>query len=97
MEDDCLLTLSEAADQLGVNQKTVYRWVKSGVLDVIPLPSGKRPSYRIRESMIATMIMVADRTGQNITSRGNVQIYRVSPCYGKMHRTMWMCSVEEVR
>lgn len=83
MEDDPLLTLTEAAGQLGVTKKTIYRWVKSGVLDVISLPSGKRPTYRIRESMIETMIMVADRTGQDIANK--------KPAYD------WLSSIKRFR
>jgi excisionase family DNA binding protein len=44
-----LLTVREVAEQLRVDDTTVRRWIKNGVLDAIPLPHrGLRQAYRIR-------------------------------------------------
>ncbi len=37
-----LLTISEAADRLGVNQKTLRAWADKGIVPVVKLPSGYR-------------------------------------------------------
>jgi excisionase family DNA binding protein len=41
-----LLTINEAAEFLQVDRRTIYRWIQSGRLAVITLPSGRR---RIRQ------------------------------------------------
>ena len=40
-----LLTINEAAEFLHVDRRTIYRWIESGRLVVITLPSGR---HRIR-------------------------------------------------
>ena len=45
-----LLTVHEIAQRLRVDATTVRRWIKSGVLPAITLPSrGKRQVYRIKQ------------------------------------------------
>lgn len=48
-----LLTVSEVADTLRVDDTTVRRWVKNGVLEAVVLPHlGNRQSYRIRKATL---------------------------------------------
>ena len=48
-----LLTVQEVANRLRVNEATVRRWIKSGVLEGIKLPHrGKREIYRVRRSTL---------------------------------------------
>jgi excisionase family DNA binding protein len=43
-----LLTTREAAELLNVNQRTVLKWIESGAVRYVELPStGGRPTYRI--------------------------------------------------
>ena len=50
---DNLYTIREVAHRLRVNGTTVRRWINSGILPAVSLPhSGKRQSYRIRQSDI---------------------------------------------
>jgi excisionase family DNA binding protein len=52
MADD-LLTVSEVAHILRVDDTTVRRWVKLGVLEAITLPHvNKRQGYRIKRSTL---------------------------------------------
>lgn len=37
-----LLTIAQAADRLGVHQKTLRRWADKGMVPVVKLPSGYR-------------------------------------------------------
>lgn len=50
MPDEKLLTISEAARQLGVHQNTLRTWADRGMVPVVKLPSGYR---RFRPSDIA--------------------------------------------
>ena len=34
--------ITETARMLGCNRKTVYRWLKTGLLREVPIPGGKR-------------------------------------------------------
>ncbi|MDQ6659724.1 MAG: helix-turn-helix domain-containing protein [Chloroflexota bacterium] len=53
-----LLTVSEVAQRLRVDETTVRRWVKMGVLEAIALPhKGKRQAYRIRQSTLEKIVM----------------------------------------
>ncbi len=56
MQDQKLLTISEAARQIGVHQNTLRGWADRGLVPVVKLPSGYRrfkPSdiERVREDM----------------------------------------------
>lgn len=52
-----LLTVSEVARQLRVDDTTVRRWIKNGVLEAIPLPhSGARQAYRVRRSTLEALL-----------------------------------------
>lgn len=48
-----LLTVSEVADILRVDDTTVRRWVKGGVLEAVILPHvGERQGYRIKRETL---------------------------------------------
>ncbi len=52
-----LLTVREVAEQLRVDDTTVRRWIKNGVLDAIPLPHrGLRQAYRIRRATLDAIL-----------------------------------------
>jgi len=52
-----LLTVREVAEQLRVDDTTVRRWIKNGVLEAIPLPhKGLRQAYRIRRSTLESIL-----------------------------------------
>lgn len=56
-EEADLLTVGEVAKQLRVDDTTVRRWIKSGVLEAISLPhSGIRQAYRIRRSTLEALL-----------------------------------------
>lgn len=56
-DDEELLTVSEVAKQLRVDDTTVRRWIKSGVLEAITLPHrGLRQAYRIRRSTLNSLL-----------------------------------------
>jgi excisionase family DNA binding protein len=55
--DDELLTVSEVADLLRVDDTTVRRWVKQGALEAVVLPhTGERQAYRIRKRTINRLL-----------------------------------------
>jgi excisionase family DNA binding protein len=58
VQDDAdLLTVREVARQLRVDDTTVRRWIKNGVLEAITLPHrGTRQAYRIRRSTLNTLL-----------------------------------------
>lgn len=57
MEDPDLLTVREVAEQLRVDDTTVRRWIKNGVLEAITLPHrGARQAYRIRRETLNTLL-----------------------------------------
>jgi excisionase family DNA binding protein len=57
MEDPDLLTVREVAEQLRVEDTTVRRWIKNGVLEAITLPHrGARQAYRIRRETLNTLL-----------------------------------------
>jgi len=58
-----LLTVREVAQQLRVDDTTVRRWIKNGVLEAITLPHrGPRQAYRIRRSTLNSLLTPAERT-----------------------------------
>jgi excisionase family DNA binding protein len=56
-EPEQLLTVSEVARHLRVDDTTVRRWVKQGILEAITLPHrGMRQAYRIKRSTINKLL-----------------------------------------
>ena len=52
-----LFTIREVAQRLRVDDTTVRRWIKNGVLDAVILPHlGKRTGYRIKERVLQRVI-----------------------------------------
>ena len=52
-----LLTIREVAQHLRVEETTVRRWVKQGLLEAVSLPhSGKRQSYRIKSETLQRVL-----------------------------------------
>lgn len=52
-----LLTVREVAQTLRLDDTTVRRYIRGGVLDAIALPHrGKRQAYRIRQSTLDTVL-----------------------------------------
>ena len=62
-----LLTVREVAQQLRVDDTTVRRWIKNGVLEAITLPHrGSRQAYRIRRSTLNALLTPTERTANNM-------------------------------
>lgn len=60
MSQDQLLTVQEVAKRLRVDDTTVRRWIKSGLLEAVYLPTkSKRQSYRVRSSMVEQIFQAA--------------------------------------
>jgi excisionase family DNA binding protein len=56
-DDAELLTVREVAKQLRVDDTTVRRWIKNGVLEAITLPHrGARQAYRIRRATLEALL-----------------------------------------
>lgn len=56
-EQDDLLTVREVAKQLRVDDTTVRRWLKKGIMEGVFLPSGSRyNTYRIRRSTLEQIL-----------------------------------------
>ncbi len=54
---DELLTVREVARHLRVDDTTVRRWIKNGVLEAVTLPHcGKRRGYRVRKLTLDTLL-----------------------------------------
>jgi excisionase family DNA binding protein len=52
-----LLTVREVARQLRVDDTTVRRWIKMGMLEAVTLPHrGRRQAYRIRRSTLEALL-----------------------------------------
>lgn len=52
-----LMTVREVADILRVDDTTVRRWIKSGILVAVSLPhAGKRQAYRIRRDTVDRLL-----------------------------------------
>jgi len=59
---DKLLTVAEVARRLRVDDTTVRRWIKNGVLDAIVLPHVRtRLAYRIRQSTLDDLFTPAEK------------------------------------
>ena len=72
-EEADLLTVGEVATQLRVDDTTVRRWIKSGVLEAISLPhSGIRQAYRIRRSTLEALL-AAPLSLPDDTSDGEIE------------------------
>lgn len=57
MENTELLTVSEVADILRVDDTTVRRWVKQGALEAVVLPHvNQRQAYRIRRETLNNLL-----------------------------------------
>jgi excisionase family DNA binding protein len=55
--DSDLLTVHEVAQILRVDDTTVRRWIKHGVLDAITLPHfNKRHSYRVKRETLNALL-----------------------------------------
>ncbi|HLZ60458.1 MAG TPA: helix-turn-helix domain-containing protein [Ktedonosporobacter sp.] len=52
-----LLTVHEVAEVLRVDDTTVRRWIKNGVLEAVRLPHlNKRESYRVRQETLNKLL-----------------------------------------
>ncbi len=61
-----LLTVREVAKQLRVDDTTVRRWIKNGVLEAITLPHrGTRQAYRIRRATLEALLAPSERNANN--------------------------------
>lgn len=61
-----LLTVREVAKQLRVDDTTVRRWIKNGVLEAITLPHrGARQAYRIRKSTLVNLLAPPPQSTDN--------------------------------
>jgi excisionase family DNA binding protein len=59
-----LLTVREVAEQLRVDDTTVRRWIKGGVLEAVALPhQGLRQAYRVRRSTLETLLASSSFAG----------------------------------
>ncbi len=57
-----LLTVSEVARILRVDDTTVRRWVKQGALEAVILPHVRaRQAYRIKKETLDTLLGVAEQ------------------------------------
>ena len=56
-EESSLITVKELAQELRVDETTVRRWAKQGILDVVTLPHrGKRRMLRIKRATLYTIL-----------------------------------------
>ena len=61
-EEADLLTVREVAQQLRVDDTTVRRWIKNGVLEAITLPHrGTRQAYRIRQATLDALLKPSEQ------------------------------------
>jgi excisionase family DNA binding protein len=57
VQTDEILTVSEVATALRVDDTTVRRWIKSGALEAITLPHmNKRQAYRIKRATLDKLL-----------------------------------------
>jgi excisionase family DNA binding protein len=55
--DNELMTVREVADILRVDDTTVRRWIKAGILEAVSLPhAGKRQAYRVRRDTVDKLL-----------------------------------------
>lgn len=45
-------TVQEVADHFNVSTRTVYRLIEDGTLDAVPIPRGKRTTYRVKRASV---------------------------------------------
>lgn len=65
-EEADLLTVREVAQQLRVDDTTVRRWIKNGVLDAITLPHrGARQAYRIRRATLNALLTPSEQAANS--------------------------------
>ena len=56
-EESSLITVKELAQELRVDETTVRRWAKQGILEVVTLPHrGKRKMLRIKRATLVTLL-----------------------------------------
>lgn len=56
-----LLTVSEVAQALRVDDTTVRRWIKNGVLEAVTLPHAReRQAYRVKRSTLMKLLEETD-------------------------------------
>jgi len=66
-----LLTIREVARQLRVDDTTVRRWIKNGVLEAIVLPhGGARQAYRVRRSTLDALLASPSRPEEEAALSG---------------------------
>ena len=57
MSQNELMTVREVAEELRVDDTTVRRWIKDGLLEAITLPhAGKRTGYRVKRSTLLMLL-----------------------------------------
>ena len=65
-EEADLLTVREVANRLRVDDTTVRRWIKNGVLEAITLPHrGARQAYRIRRATLDALLAPSEHVTSN--------------------------------
>lgn len=55
-----LFTVQEVAKRLRVDDTTVRRWIKSGALDAIRLPSKGRACYRVKRNTFDQLLALPE-------------------------------------
>jgi len=72
-----LLTVGEVAKQLRVDDTTVRRWIKTGVLSAVTLPHrGARQAYRIRRSTLDALLASPSSPPHTTAGAGDVSELR---------------------
>lgn len=64
--DDKLLRTGKASEALGIHKVTLLRWIHTGLMPAIRLPSGE---YRIRQSDIDLILTHGRLTAKGIRPR----------------------------
>lgn len=54
--DKDLLTVKEVARELRVDETTIRRWIKNGVLPAISLPKQTKKHYRIKADTVVALL-----------------------------------------